>query len=336
MFSKEQIADLKSKIDIVDLIGRFIELKKRGKSYWGLCPFHNDSSASFSVTHRGGGIWKCFSNPDCGSGDVIGFYIKYRKTNFSTAIMELAELYDFPLELSEEVKREYELKKKIYDINSDVIRFYSNGLKYNHKIKQYLDKRNISQDTINTFNIGSDDMVINHLTEELTKKYSQQELLDAGILDTTEDGRVYEVFRNRVVIPLYDENNLPVGFSARTIIDGINPKYRNTRSNIIFDKQALLYGLNLSKESIRETKTVIITEGYFDVIRANSLGIKNTVAICGVELYPQQIDKLNKLGVRNFFLALDSDKAGTAAIDKTYSTIKESNMFANIRVVNWR
>ena len=289
--SKELIDEIKSKNDIVDVIGSYIDLNDKNKA---LCPFHDDNSPSFSV-HPDKQIYKCFS---CGeSGNVITFVEKYTGTTFVEALKILADRAGIKMDAVIPKKINSALEK-YYEINDTVNKYFKNNIiSSSGKIAiEYLSKRKIDKDIINEFNIGLS--TSNKLSTILLKKYDEKDLLDIDIIKDI-NGRLYDTFQNRIIFPIIDENNNIIAFSGRKYLeedlkDETLPKYSNSKETIIFKKSNTFYNINNSLQNIKKSKEIIITEGFMDTIRMSSIGYKNVVALMGTAFTKDHLDKILK------------------------------------------
>lgn len=317
------VEEIKNRLDIVDVVSKYVVLKKSGHNFMGLCPFHNEKTPSFTVTPSRQ-IFKCFG---CGEGgDVISFLMKINNQSFIDVIKEQAALLGIELpnnygEKASETKEEVErLKDAVYD----AMVFYHENLQNNENALKYLAKRGVGEIAIGKFFLGLAPNSNYDLKKYLREKgYTNDELYKAGLL-YEKNGDYIDRFKNRVIIPIFDVNSRPVAFGARAIIEGQNPKYLNSPESIIYNKSSVLFGLNSAKDSIREEDAVIIMEGYFDVISAQVSGVKNVVASCGTALTPQHIKLLSRYTLsRRIFLAFDTDAAGRKATKSGAEVIKE-------------
>lgn len=316
--------EIKNRLDIVDVISKFVVLKKSGHIYMGCCPFHNEKTPSFTVTPSRQ-IFKCFG---CGEGgDVLSFLMKINKQTFPEVIHEQAEALgiELPKAVSGEKAKEYKKEKeRLLEAVKYAMEFYHNNLLKNDKALSYLEKRGVGEVAIGSFFLGlapnSNFELKNHLKE---LGYTNDEMYKAGLL-YEKNGDFLDRFKNRVIIPIIDVNNNPIAFGARAIMDGQNPKYLNSPDSSIYNKSGVLFGLNRAKDAIKEEDGVIIMEGYFDVISAQINGVKNAVASCGTALTPQHIKLLSRYTMnRRIFLAFDQDAAGRKATKLGAQVIKE-------------
>lgn len=303
--SKELIDEVKSKNDIVDIIGSYISLNDKNKA---LCPFHNDHSPSFSV-HPDKQIYKCFS---CGeSGNVITFVEKFLGISFQEAVKLLADRAGIKLNIN--VPKKTNKYDKYYEITDTVNKYFKNNIfsSNGQQALKYLNDRHIDKDIINEFNIGIS--TNNKLHEILAKKYNLEDLLKIDIVREV-DNKIYDTFQNRIMFPIIDEDNNIVGFSGRKYLanDLDNKqlsKYVNSRETDIFIKSKIFYNINNALPNIKKSKEIIITEGFMDTIRMVSIGYNNTVALMGTAFTKEHLDKIIKYKCR-VVLNLDQDNAG--------------------------
>lgn len=303
--SKELIDEVKSKNDIVDIIGSYISLNDKNKA---LCPFHNDHSPSFSV-HPDKQIYKCFS---CGeSGNVITFVEKFLGISFHEAVKLLADRAGIKLNIN--VPKKTNKYDKYYEITDTVNKYFKNNIfsSNGQQALKYLNDRHIDKDIINKFNIGIS--TNNKLHEILAKKYNLEDLLKIDIVREV-DNKIYDTFQNRIMFPIIDEDNNIVGFSGRKYLanDLDNKqlsKYVNSRETDIFIKSKIFYNINNALPNIKKSKEIIITEGFMDTIRMVSIGYNNTVALMGTAFTKEHLDKIIKYKCR-VVLNLDQDNAG--------------------------
>ncbi len=317
MVPKEIIQEIKNRLDIVDVIKTYISnLKKAGKNWIGLCPFHNDHHPSLHVS-TDLGIFKCFS---CGEGgDIIGFVQKIENISFNEAIRILAKKTGIELNFTkEEAEEKHQKREELLQFNNRLINLFQYFLLKKEDGKRalnYLENRGINNELIETFKIGYAPKGYSRLPQFLLKKGFQEEfLLSSGILSKTENG-LRPFFFDRVIFPIINQNEECIGFGGRTLSNEIKPKYLNTSETLLYKKSYSLYGINLAKKNIRETKKVFIVEGYMDVISCYKNGIKNVVAPCGTAVTNGQINILNRYTDEIVFL-MDGDDAGEKGVEK--------------------
>jgi len=308
---EEVIEKIKEQNDIVDIISENVRLKKSGRNYMGLCPFHNDKSPSFSVSSEKQ-IYKCFS---CGeAGNVLTFIMKYKKLTFLEAAKYLADKANIQLQIEgEEDNRISKKKELLYSANVEAARYYFANLQSFKTSKDYFLKRGIKEETIKRFGLGyahdSWQGVINFLR---TKGYKNDLLYEAGLVSKSEKtGNVYDRFRNRVMFPVFDVKGKVIGFGGR-VLDDSKPKYLNSPETMIFQKGTNLYGLNFVIKNKLQEDYVIIVEGYMDLIALHQYGITNTVASLGTALTVNQA-RLLKRYVNKVIISYDADLAGQTA-----------------------
>ena len=325
---KSIIDEIKSKNDIVDVIGSYISLNDKNKA---LCPFHDDHSPSFSV-QKDKQIYKCFS---CGeSGNVITFVQKYNGITFTEALKMLADRVGIPLNVSttRKINTKYE---KLYEINDTVNKYFKANLLSNEGVKaiKYLEDRKISKDIINEFNIGLS--TSNKLSNILSKKYSYDELVKLDICKDI-NGRYYDTFQDRIIFPIIDENNNVIAFSGRKYTnEDLNnntlPKYSNTKETDIFKKSEVFYNINNAINEIKKKREIVITEGFMDTIRMSSIGYKNVVAIMGTAFTEKHLEKIKKWKCK-VILNLDQDDAGVKGTIEAGETLLKNNIDTEVIV----
>lgn len=325
---KSIIDEIKSKNDIVDVIGSYISLNDKNKA---LCPFHDDHSPSFSV-QKDKQIYKCFS---CGeSGNVITFVQKYNGITFTEALKMLADRAGISLNVSttRKINTKYE---KLYEINDTVNKYFKANLLSNEGIKaiKYLEDRKISKDIINEFNIGLS--TSNKLSNILSKKYSYDELVKLDICKDI-NGRYYDTFQDRIIFPIIDENNNVIAFSGRKYTnEDLNnntlPKYSNTKETDIFKKSEVFYNINNAINEIKKKREIVITEGFMDTIRMSSIGYKNVVAIMGTAFTEKHLEKIKKWKCK-VILNLDQDDAGVKGTIEAGETLLKNNIDTEVIV----
>ena len=317
------VEEVRKKTDIVDLISEYIPLIKKGKNYFGVCPFHDDSNPSMSVS-REKQIYKCFS---CGaSGNIYNFLMDYEHIDFKEALSKLSSKLGINIENTTiKVNNKFDKFYEIYDLTS---KLYQNNLlsEKGSSARNYLKSRNISLEEIKKFNIGLS-FSNNQVVKQLEKKYNLLDLEDVGLISNNHD-----IFQNRIMFPLMNLENKTVAFSGR-IYDSNNKdsKYINTKETNIFKKGEILYNYYACKEDVRIKKYLILVEGFMDVIRLSTIGIKNVVATMGTSLTINQIKLLKRLS-NNIYLCFDGDNPGKLAnINNGEELIKHD---INIKVIS--
>lgn len=308
--NKELINEIKSKNNIVDVIGSYIGLNEKYKAN---CPFHSEKTPGAFSVHPDKQIYKCFS---CGeSGNVITFVQKYTGVSFEEALKILADRAGIKLDIksTKKVDKRFE---KYYEINDTVNKYFKNNIVSSEgkEALKYLNERHIDKDIINEFNIGL--ATSSKLNSILDKKYDIKDLIDIDILKEV-NGRIYDTFQNRIIFPIIDEDNNVIAFSGRKYLsvdleDKTLSKYSNSKETIIFKKSNTFYNINNSLPNIKKNREIIITEGFMDTIRMSSIGYKNVVALMGTALTKEHLEKIIKYKCR-VVLNLDQDDAGKTA-----------------------
>ena len=310
--------EIKSRIDIVDLINDYVPLKKSGRNYKALCPFHAENTPSFVVFPESQ-QWRCFGA--CGEGgDIFSFLMKREGWDFPEALRVLAERAGVELKpATPEQAEAQEENERLRGLMEEAAQFFHRLLLQapdaSHA-RQYVDSRGLSADTVSEFLLGyaphSWDATLNMLLE---RGYTRDDLQAAGMVVVRDDGGIYDRFRDRLVIPIRDVRGRVVGFGARALSKDAVPKYLNSPQSHIFDKSTLLYGLSHARRTIRESETAVIVEGYMDVLQAHQAGFTNVVAEMGTALTETQLRTLARYTNR-LILALDPDTAGQMATDR--------------------
>ena len=322
---ENQIEIIRKANDIVEVISSYLPLTKRGKNYFGVCPFHDDTNPSMSVS-KDKQIYKCFS---CGaSGNVITFVMDYEKVDFKKALNILAKRKGLTIasKYVKTVPNKYDKYYKMYDL---ALKLYQNNINSSlgEVAIKYLENRSINKDLIKHFKIGLA-LDKDNLTKILTQKdYTRKELEDYGL-----GNGLHDLFLNRIMFPLFDTNNNVVGFSGRIYNHVDSSKYINTKETPIFKKGEMLYNYYSAKEEIRQAKNLILVEGFMDVIRLYSIGIKNVVALMGTALTNTQINLLKRLST-NIYLCLDGDEAGQKAINNIGEELSKKDFNVSVIVL---
>ena len=311
-YSEDIIEEVRAKTDIVELISGYVKLQRRGSSYFGLCPFHNEKSPSFSVS-PGKQMYYCFG---CGAGgNVFTFLMEYENYSFQEALKLLADRAGVKLpevSYSREAREEADRKALLLEINKEAAKYYYCKLRSpaGEKAMEYLKGRGLRDETIRKFGLGYSDRYNSDLYRYLkSRKYSDEVLRETGLFNADEKKGMYDKFWNRVIYPIMDANSRVIGFGGRVMGDG-KPKYLNSPETKIFDKSRNLYGLHAARSSRR--KNLIICEGYMDVISMHQAGFTNAVASLGTALTSQQASLLKRY-TQEVLVIYDSDEAGIKA-----------------------
>ena len=326
---EEVISEIKNRLDIVEVVSEQVILKKNGGRYWGLCPFHKEKTPSFSVSPQMG-IYKCFG---CGEGgDALSFIMKTKNMEFMDVIKDLAQKFNIEMpKTSQKSEGTKDLKQQMMQACEKAAIFY-HDLLINHKSEEiktatdYLTDRSISREIIDRFTLGVAPKSYTTLYDLLKKDFSDEVLEKAGLVLPAKEGKGYiDRFRGRIIIPIQNENGEYVAFGARALYKDQSPKYLNSADSLIYNKSRLLYGLYTAKDSIKKEDSVILMEGYFDVISAQAHGVENVVGVCGTALTSDHIKLLSRYTKsRKLYLSFDTDSAGQKATNRGADIIREA------------
>ncbi len=330
-YPDELIEEVRSRNDIVDVISGYVHLQKKGANYFGLCPFHNEKSPSFSVS-RSKQMYYCFG---CGAGgNVFTFLMEYENDTFPEAVKALADRAGISLpeaDESEEAKREQSKRSRLLAINKEAAKYFYFQLraKQGEPGLHYLRKRQLTDETIHRFGLGYANKTADDLVRYLKGKgYSEELIREAGLCNTDEKHGMYDKFWNRVMFPIEDINHRVIGFGGRVMGDG-KPKYLNSPETPIFDKSRNLYGLNFARSSRKGN--IILCEGYMDVIAMHQAGFNQAVASLGTAFTLGQAGLLKRY-TKEVLLSYDSDGAGVKAALRAIGILKEAGLTG--RVIN--
>lgn len=332
-YSDELIEEVRSRNDIVDVIGGYVRLQKKGSSYFGLCPFHNEKTGSFSVTPSKQ-MFYCFG---CGAGgNVFTFLMKYENYTFGEAMQTLADRVGIELpkqELSEAQKREADERSRLLEINKEAAKYFYALLRNprGERAYEYFKNRQLSDETMQKFGLGYSDQYSDDLYRYLRKKgYDDEILKKSGLVTIDEVRGGHDKFWNRAMFPIMDVHNRVIGFGGRVMGEG-EPKYLNSPETRIFDKSRNLYGLNIARTSRRNQ--LLLCEGYMDVISLHQAGFDNAVASLGTALTSGHANLLKRY-TKEVYLTYDSDGAGVKAALRAIPILKEVGI--TTKVINMR
>ena len=332
-YSDDIIEEVRMKNDIVDVVSQYVKLTRRGSTYFGLCPFHNEKTPSFSVTPSKQ-MYYCFG---CGAGgNVFNFVMEYENYTFGEALQHLADRAGVQLpkiEYSREARQKAEERAALLEINKLAARYFYYQLRRESgkTAYAYLTGRGLSEETIKKFGLGYSDKFSDDLYKFLkSKNYSDMLLRDSGLFNVDERHGMYDKFWNRVIFPIMDVNNRVIGFGGRVMGDG-KPKYLNSPETKIFDKSRNLYGLNVARTTRKNY--LILCEGYMDVISMHQAGFTNAVASLGTALTSGHASLLKRY-TQEVLLLYDSDDAGVRAALRAIPILREAGVTS--RVVNLR
>lgn len=328
-YPDELVEEVRAKSDIVDVISGYVRIQKKGSYYFGLCPFHNEKSPSFSVS-PGKQMYYCFG---CGAGgNVFTFVMNYENFTFPEAIKVLAERagVDLPeIEYSDEIKKKENKRAKLLEVNKEAAKYFY----YQLRSKQgavgyrYLSGRELSDETMKKFGLGFANKTSDDLTRYLKNKgYSDEILKEAGLASFEERFGMHDKFWNRVMFPIQDINHRVIGFGGRVMGDG-EPKYLNSQETPVFDKSRNLYGLNFARTARKNN--IILCEGYMDVIAMHQAGFNQAAASLGTAFTPGQANLLRRY-TEEVLLAYDSDGAGVKAALRAIAILKETGLTGKV------
>lgn len=327
--SEEILEKVKEQNDIVDIISENVKLKRSGRNFSGLCPFHNEKSPSFSVS-QDKQIYKCFG---CGeSGNVITFIMKKRNMQFVDAVKYLADRANIAIETNQGKFSPKDQKRHLfYKVNVEAARFFFNNLRNSKDSKEYFLNRGIKEETIKRFGLGFAKDSWNSLIMHMKRLgYNDELLLEAGLASKSEKtGNIYDRFRNRVIFPVFDYRGKVIGFGGR-VLDDSKPKYLNSPETLVFQKGVNLYGLNFALKNSIPDRYFIMVEGYMDVITLHQFGITNVVATLGTALTTNQA-RLLKRYADKVIISFDADIAGQTATLRGLDILREAGF--DIRVL---
>ena len=324
---EELVTQIKDRLDILDVVSQQVILKKNGSHYWGLCPFHKEKTPSFSV-NPALGIYKCFG---CGAGgDAITFIMKTQNKEFIEVIREYAEKLGLELPKTFHKSESKELKDEMIRACAKAAEFYNLRLLMDKEpetlhVLDYLKNRGITKEIIEKYTLGIAPKAYAMFYKKFRHDFSEEVMEKAGLIIKTREGEYIDRFRNRAIIPIRNEFGEYVAFGARAVEKDQMPKYLNSSDSLIYNKSKILYGLYTAKDAIKNEDSVILMEGYFDVISAQAHGIENAVASCGTALTPDHIKLLSRYTPsRKIYLSFDTDSAGQKATNRNAALIKEA------------
>ncbi|MBZ2387223.1 DNA primase [Anaerococcus murdochii] len=323
LISDDMINQIKENSDIVDIISEYVDLKKAGSSFKGLCPFHNEKTPSFTVDRKKQ-LFHCFG---CGAGgDVVSFIMQKEGLSYPDSLKYLAQKAGINLVFNESPGMS-EKRKRLYEINKDIMMYFYKNLLTNKAPQDYLLKRGLRSNIVNTFMLGfAKDSWDDLLNFARSNDIKEEDLLELGLIAKSKNGNFYDKYRNRLIFPIIDTYGRIIGFGGRAI-DNTMPKYLNSPESEVFKKRYNLYGLNIFKKQSK--RDLILVEGYMDVIALNNNGIDIAVASLGTAFTVDQA-KLAKRYADNIYICYDSDSAGIKATKRAIEIFKEAEIGVNI------
>ena len=325
------IEEVKQRLDIVEVVGRYTPLTKAGRNYKAVCPFHTEKTPSFFVFPERQS-WHCFGACNAG-GDAFSFVMKKEGLSFGEALRFLADRAGVLMPTRIEPGPGRDEKERLYQANEVAARFYNNLLvtsTQGERVRTYLAGRGVNPKSISDFQLGFAPDTWEALKQNLLERgFAEAEMIAAGLVIQSDNGKTHDRFRNRLMFPIHDQRGRVTGFGGRAL-DDTPPKYLNSPQTPIFDKSDMLYGIHLAAAAIRQQDMAVITEGYMDVIVPHQHGFTNVVASMGVAITDKQVGKLKRL-TKNLALALDPDAAGEEAMLRCIDY--ENTLGAEVRVV---
>lgn len=325
-FPQSFLDELTARNDIVDVVGGYVQLTRRGSNLFGLCPFHSEKTGSFSVSPDKQ-IYYCFGCKR--GGGVINFIMEEENLPFPDAVRFLAKRAGMEVPEEEGDREAGRRRQRLLDLNRDAARFYYRLLQQpeGRAVREYLDRRQIRKATAVNFGMGASPDAWDVLLNEMTAKgYSKAELLTAGLIVDNKKGGFYDKFRNRLMLPVIDTRGDVVAFGSR-VLDKSEPKYMNSSETPVYSKRRVLYGLNLAKKSKR--RGIILCEGNLDIVTLHQAGFDNAVASMGTALTPEQIRLLSRF-TKELYLCYDNDNAGKIATERALQLLNGSEFSVKV------
>ena len=325
--SEQSIEQIRNRADIIDIISSYVELKKRGRNFFGLCPFHSEKTASFSVSPEKQ-IYKCFG---CGAGgSSIDFIMEIEKLDFIESIRYLADQYGVEIEETHTISNGQDVTANIFEMNNQTLSLYQENLfdQNNTLILTHLTDRGINIETIKTFGLGLSYTGKDEVLKKMQGKYNSKSMLSSGLFVDTKSGYM-DRFRNRIMFSLYNITGRVIGFAGRAIDKNENAKYINSPQTQVYNKSKVLYGLHLTKNDISKSDSAIIVEGYIDFLQLYQSGVKNIVAVSGTAFTDGHAHLLKRL-TKNVLIAYDGDSAGVSSAVKAGFVLLKNGMNPSI------
>ena len=325
-FPQSFMDELTARSDIVDVVGSYVQLTRKGSNLFGLCPFHSEKTGSFSVSPDKQ-IYYCFGCKK--GGGVVNFIMDIENLPFPDAVRFLAKRAGMEVPDEEGDREAGRRRQRLLDLNRDAARFYYQLLQQpeGRAVQDYLDRRQIKKSTAVKFGMGASLDAWDVLLTAMTKKgYTKSELLDAGLVVQNKNGGLYDKFRNRLMLPVIDTRGDVVAFGSR-VLDKSEPKYMNTPETLTYSKRCILYGMNLAKKSKRSN--IILCEGNLDVVTLHQAGFDNAVASMGTALTQEQLRLLSRY-TKELVLCYDNDKAGALATQRALELLNRSEFTVRV------
>ncbi|EAH7377180.1 DNA primase, partial [Campylobacter jejuni] len=326
MITKESIENLSQRLNIVDIIENYIEVKKQGSSFVCICPFHADKNPSMHINPIKG-FYHCFACK--AGGDAFKFVMDYEKLSFTDAVEKVASLSNFTLSYT---KEKQENKKELKSILPSLNAYFKDNLKHHKEVLTYLYQRALNDKDIAKFELGFAGASEDSIRLLQNQKIPLEDAMSVGALKKDENNEFYASFIWRVTFPIYDHKDLLVGFGGRTLNPNVPAKYVNSPQNILFDKSRIFYAFNIAKENIAKKKEIIVCEGYMDAIAFHKAGFNNAVAVLGTALTEHHLPLIRRYDAK-VILCFDNDEAGLKAATRSAFLLSTNKIDGKVAIL---
>ncbi|BEJ66961.1 DNA primase [Campylobacter jejuni] len=326
MITKESIENLSQRLNIVDIIENYIEVKKQGSSFVCICPFHADKNPSMHINPIKG-FYHCFACK--AGGDAFKFVMDYEKLSFADAVEKVASLSNFTLSYT---KEKQENKKELKSILPSLNAYFKDNLKHHKEVLTYLYQRALNDKDIAKFELGFAGASENSIRLLQNQKIPLEDAMSVGALKKDENNEFYASFIWRITFPIYDHKDLLVGFGGRTLNPNVPAKYVNSPQNILFDKSRIFYAFNIAKENIAKKKEIIVCEGYMDAIAFHKAGFNNAVAVLGTALTEHHLPLIRRYDAK-VILCFDNDEAGLKAATRSAFLLSTNKIDGKVAIL---
>ncbi|EAJ0253385.1 DNA primase [Campylobacter jejuni] len=326
MITKESIENLSQRLNIVDIIENYIEVKKQGSSFVCICPFHADKNPSMHINPTKG-FYHCFACK--AGGDAFKFVMDYEKLSFADAVEKVASLSNFTLSYT---KEKQENKKELKSILPSLNAYFKDNLKHHKEVLTYLYQRALNDKDIAKFELGFAEASEDSIRLLQNQKIPLEDAMSVGALKKDENNEFYASFIWRITFPIYDHKDLLVGFGGRTLNPNVPAKYVNSPQNILFDKSRIFYAFNIAKENIAKKKEIIVCEGYMDAIAFHKAGFNNAVAVLGTALTEQHLPLIRRYDAK-VILCFDNDEAGLKAATRSAFLLSTNKIDGKVAIL---
>ncbi|ECR1564093.1 DNA primase, partial [Campylobacter jejuni] len=326
MITKESIENLSQRLNIVDIIENYIEVKKQGSSFVCICPFHADKNPSMHINPTKG-FYHCFACK--AGGDAFKFVMDYEKLSFADAVEKVASLSNFTLSYT---KEKQENKKELKSILPSLNAYFKDNLKHHKEVLTYLYQRALNDKDIAKFELGFAGASEDSIRLLQNQKIPLEDAMSVGALKKDENNEFYASFIWRITFPIYDHKDLLVGFGGRTLNPNVPAKYVNSPQNILFDKSRIFYAFNIAKENIAKKKEIIVCEGYMDAIAFHKAGFNNAVAVLGTALTEHHLPLIRRYDAK-VILCFDNDEAGLKAATRSAFLLSTNKIDGKVAIL---